>query len=58
MEWEFGKCKLLYVEWINNKVILHRTGNYIQYSVINHSGKEYKKSIYKALISQWETPWL
>ena len=45
MEWEFGisRCKLLYTEWINNKVLLHSTGNYIQYSVINHNGKEYEK---------------
>ena len=28
---------------INNKVILHSTGNYIQYPGINHNGKEYKK---------------
>ena len=28
---------------INNKVLLYSTGNYIQYSVINHNGKEYKK---------------
>ena len=45
MDWEFGvrKCKLLHIGWINNKVTLHSTGNYIQYPVINHSGKEYEK---------------
>ena len=45
MEWEFGvsRCKLLYIEWINNKVLLYSTGNYIQYPVINHNGKEYEK---------------
>ena len=45
MEWEFGvsKCKLLYLGWINNKVLLYSTGNYIQYSVINHNGKKFKK---------------
>ena len=45
MEWEFevSRCKLVYVEWINNKVLLYNTGNYIQYPVINHNGKEYKK---------------
>ena len=45
MEWEFGicRCKLLYREWINNKVLLYSTGNYIQYPVINHNGKEYEK---------------
>ena len=26
-------------EWINNKVLLYSTGNYIQYPVINHDGK-------------------
>ena len=43
MEWEFGisRCKLLHIEWINNKVLLYSTGNYIQYPVINHNGKEY-----------------
>ena len=41
MEWEVGvnRCKLLCIEWINNKVLLYRTGNYIQYSMINHNGK-------------------
>ena len=33
------------VVWINNKVVLYNTGNYIQYPVINHDGKEYKKSV-------------
>ena len=28
---------------INNKVLLCSTGNYMQYPVINHHGKEYKK---------------
>ena len=33
-DWEFGisRCKLLYIEWINNKVLLYSTGNYI-YSI-------------------------
>ena len=37
-KWEFGinKCNLLYI-------LLHSKGNYIQYPVINHNGKEYKK---------------
>ena len=36
MEWEVGvsRCELLYIEWINNKVLLYSTGNYIQYPVI------------------------
>ena len=42
---EFGisRCKLLYIEWINNKVLLNSTGNFIQYPLINHNGKEYFK---------------
>ena len=45
LDWEFGisRCKLLYKEWINNKFLLYSTGNYIQYPVINHNGKEYEK---------------
>ena len=45
MDWEFGisRCKLSYIGWINNKVLLHSIGNYIQYPVINHNGKENKK---------------
>ena len=45
MQWEFGvsRCKLLYREWINNKVPLYSTGNYIQSPGINHNGKEYEK---------------
>ena len=31
MDWEFGinRCIVLYIEWINNKVLLYSTGNYI-----------------------------
>ena len=45
MDWEFGvsRCKLLHIEQINNKVLLCRIGNYIQYPEINHNEKEYKK---------------
>ena len=45
IDWEFGisRCQLLYIEWINNKVLLCSTGNYIQYPVINHNGKEHEK---------------
>ena len=45
MDWEFGmsRCKLVYIGWINKKVLLYSTGNYNQYPVINHNGKEYKK---------------
>ena len=45
MEWEVGvsRCKLLYIEWINNKVLLYSTGNYTQYLVITYNGKVSKK---------------
>ena len=48
MDWEFGisRCKLLHIEWVNNKVLLYSTGNYIQHPVINHNGKEYEKNIW------------
>ena len=44
-DWEFGisRCKLVYIGGINNKALLYSTGNYIQYPVINHNGKEYEK---------------
>ena len=32
---------LLYIGWINNRVLHYSTGNYVQYPVINHNGKEY-----------------
>ena len=28
------------IGWINNKVLLYGTGNYIQYPVTNHDGKK------------------
>ena len=30
------------IQWIN-KVLLDSTGNYVEYPVINHNGKEYEK---------------
>ena len=43
-----SRCKLLYREWKNDKVLLYSRENYIQYPLINHNGKEYEKeSIYK-----------
>ena len=43
--WKFGisRCKLVYIEWINNKLLLYSTGNCIQYPVRNRNGKEYEK---------------
>ena len=48
IEWEVGvsRRKLIYIGWINNKVLLYSTGNYIQYPMISHNGKEYKKNAY------------
>ena len=42
MDWEFGtgRCRLLYLEWIN-MFLLYSTGNYTQSPRINHNGKEY-----------------
>ena len=31
---------LLYIKWITNKDLLYSTGNYTQYLVITHHGKE------------------
>ena len=44
-DWEFGisRCKLLCIEWINNKILLCSTGNSTQHPVINHDENEYKK---------------
>ena len=43
--WEFGisRYKPLYMGWISNKILPNSTGNYIQYPMINHNGKEYEK---------------
>ena len=48
MNWELGisRCKLLHIKWINNKVLLYSTGNYIQYPLINHNGGT-------SLVAQW-----
>ena len=44
-DWEFGtsRCRLLYIGWVNNKVLLYNTGNNIQYPAVNHNEKEYVK---------------
>ena len=36
-------ANLLHLEWINNRVLMYSTGNYIQYRVINHMEKNIKK---------------
>ena len=50
MEW-VSKYKPLYIEWIN-KVLLYSTGNYIQYPVISHNGKEYEKECIWFMITE------
>ena len=46
MDWDFGisRCKRSYIGWII-KALPYSTGNYIQYPVINHNGKEYEKNV-------------
>ena len=48
MEWEVGVSRwtLLYIEWINNKVLPYSAENYIQYPMINHNGKRMCVCIY------------
>ena len=43
MDWEFAisRYKLLYIPWINSKLLLYSTGSHIQYPVIIHNGKQY-----------------
>ena len=57
LEWEVGisRWKLLYVEWINNKVLLYSTETYMQYPMINHNGKEYLKR--NAGLPWWRSGW-
>ena len=47
VDWDFGigRGKVLPLEWINNKVLMYSTGNYIQYPATNYNGKEYKKNV-------------
>ena len=44
MDWEIGvsRCKLLYTEWMNNKVLPYSTGNYAQYPMMNQDRKEHE----------------
>ena len=45
MDWEFevSRYKLLYIGWINNKVLLYSTRNYFKYILITYNEKEYEK---------------
>ena len=42
-----GLCKVVYIGWRDNKVLLFSTGNYIQYPVINYIAKKYEKDCVK-----------
>ena len=59
MDWEFGisRCKLPYIEWINNKVLLYSAENCIQYPVISHNGKQNKKSYIHAQLNHFALWW-
>ena len=50
-DWEFAvsRCKLLHTGWINNKVALYSTGNYIQYPGINRMEKSMNKNAYMCI---------
>ena len=41
IDWELGvsRCKLLYLGWISNEVLLYSTGNYTQSLGIDHDGR-------------------
>ena len=56
MDWEFGvsRCKLVYIEWLNNKVLLGNTENYFQYLVIYHmENNTEKEKVGASLVVQW-----
>ena len=42
-------CKLVYIEWIENKALLYNTGKYIRHPVINHNGKNMQKNVYTCI---------
>ena len=47
-------CKLLHLEWINNRVLQCSTGNYIQSPGTNHNGKEYGKETHPHKLSYFD----
>ena len=51
--WENQVQTSIYKGWINNQVLFYSTGNYIQYPVISHNGKEYEKRIYVYMSQQF-----
>ena len=49
-----------YITYMNSKALQYSTGNYIQYPVTNHNGKEYEKEyiyiyIYNLFIAETNT---
>lgn len=50
IDWEAGvsRCQLLYTRCMNNKALLHSTGNSIQYPVKNHNVEEYEEECVSA----------
>ena len=46
---QVSRCKLGYIAWMNNKLLLYSTANHIQYPVINHNGEEYKNNVYTGI---------
>ena len=58
MEWKIGvsSSELLYIEWINNKVLLYSTENCIQYPLINHNKKNINRIyIYNRITLQYNS---
>ena len=53
MDWELmtSICKLLHIEWINSKVLLYSTGNYIQQKqkILRRGGKNTQKNCTKKI---------
>ena len=45
MDWELGvhRCKILYLEWISNVILLYDTGKYIYSLVMEHDGGKHEK---------------
>ena len=44
-DWDLGisRHKVVYIGWMDKKVLLYCTGNYSQYRVIHHNGNKYEK---------------
>ena len=40
-----SRCKLLFLGWINNKVLMYSTGTYIQHPMRSHNGKKTFKNV-------------